>query len=176
MRRKIGVLALCGFGALTMVAGPLSEVGSAGAGLASKHAVSVTHPCTLLTDAHIKQLVGVSASSPMQMAGFDPGEIECMWNLSTTNGGISVTYEPKTTKSDLTETDGELGSGATRVSGVGSVAYVSCSGKQNGVPSQCELRGFGSGKTLSIVLSGTGTEKAISKQISRVGAQVFKEL
>jgi hypothetical protein len=176
MKRNISILALSGLGACTVMTGLLAVSGIAGASVGSKHALSVTHPCTLLSEARIKQLVGAAATSPMQMAGFNPGEIECMWNLSATNGGLSVTYEPKTTKSDLTATDGELGSGAKRVAGVGSVAYVSCSGKQNGVPGQCELRGFADGKTLSMVLSGTGSEKAIAKQIAKVGAVVFKEV
>lgn len=176
MKRNFGILARSGLGTCTLLAGLLAAAGTAGASMVAKHGVSVTHPCTLLSETRIKQLVGVAASSPMQMAGFNPGEIECMWNLAATNGGLSVTFEPKTTKSDLTATDGELGSGAKRVAGVGSVAYVSCSGQQNGVPSQCELRGFADGRTLSMVLSGTGSEKAIAKQLAKVGAAVFNEV
>lgn len=170
-------------GLLSVAGVALAAPGPAGAGThatAATEAVgataSVTHPCTLLSNDEITQLLGQSPAPGLEEAGFSPGEKQCIWNLLPTNASLSITYEPEHTKGDLTGTGALLGKTARRVSGVGSVAYVSCSGKQNGLPAQCQMRANGDGKTLSFVLVTPGTAASITKTIEKVGRVVYGKL
>jgi hypothetical protein len=135
------------------------------------------HPCSLLTTPTIRHLVGLSASGGTQGGALNPGDAECSWDLGTTSGVLNLTYEPSITKGDLTapQSNGELGASAKRVSGVGSVAYVTCTNQQ-GAPPLCELRASGHGKTLDFVLTAPGNQKALTKDLVKVGKAVFGEL
>jgi hypothetical protein len=170
-------------GLLSVAGVALVAPGPAGAGTHATAAAearaataSVTHPCTLLSNGEITRLLGHSPAPGLEEAGFSPAEKQCIWNLLPTNASLSITYEPEHTEGDLTGTSGLLGHTATRVAGVGSVAYVSCSGKQNGLPAQCQMRANGDGKTLSFVLVTPGTAASITKTIELVGRAVYGEL
>jgi hypothetical protein len=145
---------------------------------ASSHhsAATVKHMCGLLSNRDIKHLLGTTPFSSTPSGGVDKGDRQCTWELNSLSGSLSITYEPSIKKSDLTQFNGELGSDAKRVSGVGTVAYISCSPQQGQVPAQCQLRAYAKTKTMSFVLSSSASEVTITSEVATVAKMVYSEL
>ncbi len=139
---------------------------------------TVKHMCGLLTNAAIKHLLGTTpfSTTPSVGVGVDKGDRTCTWELNSLSGSLSITYEPSIKKSDLLQFNGELGSDAKPLAGVGKLAYISCSAQQGQVPAQCQIRAYGKSKTMSFVLSSSASEAAITQEVVNVAKYVYAEV